>query len=124
MRLKGAFEKHGGNVQFFTIYIEEAHPADGWALPKIHEAGIEYTQPTTTEARAAIAEVCAVRLDMKMPMLLDDIENRVDIAYAAHPVRNFVIDENGVVVHRSGMGPRDLDVDGAIAAVEKLAGRD
>ncbi len=124
MRLKGAFEKHGGNVQFFTIYIEEAHPADGWALPKIHEAGIEYTQPTTTEARAAIAEVCAVRLDMKMPMLLDDIENRVDIAYAAHPVRNFVIDENGVVVHRSGMGPRDLDVDGAIAAEEKLAGRD
>lgn len=123
MRLRDAFERYGDKVQFFTIYIEEAHPEDGWALPKNREAGIEYTQPTTTEGRAEIAEVCAVRLDMKMPMLLDDIENRVDIAYAAHPVRIFVIDENGAVFHRSGMGPRDLDVDGAIEAVETLAGR-
>ena len=123
MRLKDAFEKFGDKMHFFTIYIEEAHPEDGWALPKNRDAGIEYTQPTTTEERAEIAEVCAVRLDMKMPMLLGDIDNRVDIAYAAHPVRIFVIDENGIVFHRSGMGPRDLDVDGAIAAVERLAQR-
>ena len=121
MRLKDAFESFRDKVHFFTIYIEEAHPSDGWALPVNREAGIEYAQPTTTETRAEIAEVCAVQLDMKMPMLLDDIENRVDMAYAAHPVRIFVIDENGTVFHRSGMGPRDLDVDGAIAAVEKLA---
>ncbi len=123
MRLRDAFENHGDKVHFFTIYIGEAHPIDGWALPVNRQAGIEYAQPTTTEARAAVAEVCAVRLDMKMPMLLDDIENRVDMDYAAHPVRIFVIDENGIVYHRSGMGPRDLDVDGAIAAVEQLAGR-
>ncbi len=123
MRLGDAFENHGDNVHFFTVYIGEAHPTDGWALPVNRQAGIEYAQPTTTEARAAVAEICAVRLDMKMPMLLGYIENRVDMDYAAHPVRIFVIDENGIVFHRSGMGPRDLDVDGAIAAVEKLAGR-
>lgn len=124
MRLKDAFEIHGDKIHFFTIYITEAHPSDGWALPVNREVGIECAQPTTTKARASVAEVCAVRLDMKMPMLLDDIENRVAIDYAAHPVRIFVIDENGIVFHRSGMGPRDLDVDGAIKAVEKLAGRE
>ncbi len=123
MRLRDAFENHGDKVHFFTIYIEEAHPTDGWALPVNHEAGIEYAQPTTTDERASIAEVCAVRLDMKMPMLLGDIDNRVDMDYAARPVRLFVIDANGIVFHRSGMGPRDLDVDGAIAAVADLAGR-
>ncbi len=123
MRLRGAFENHGDKVQFFTIYIAEAHPTDGWALPINRESGIDHVQPTTTEERAAVAEICAVRLDMKMPMLLGDIDNRVDMDYAAHPVRIFVIDENGIVFHRSGMGPRDLDVDGAIAAVEELAGR-
>ncbi len=123
MRLRDAFEKHGDKIHFLTIYIEEAHPSDGWALPVNRGAGIDYTQPTTTEERAAVAEVCAVRLDMKMPMLLGGIDNRVDMDYAAHPVRIFVIDKDGVVFHRSGMGPRDLDVDGAIAAIEELAGR-
>ncbi len=123
MRLRDAFEKHGGKVHFLTIYIEEAHPTDGWDLPINDQAGIAYAQPTTTDERAAIAEVCAVRLDMKMPMLLGDIDNRVDRDYAARPIRIFVIDEDGNVFHRSGMGPRDLDVDGAIAAVEELAGR-
>ena len=123
MRLRDAFEKHGDEVHFLTIYIEEAHPTDGWDLPMNDEAGIAYAQPTTTDERAAIAEVCAVRLDMKMPMLLGGIDNRVDRDYAARPIRIFVIDEDGNVFHRSGMGPRDLDVDGAIAAVEELAGR-
>lgn len=123
MRLRDAFEKHGDKIHFLTIYIEEAHPSDGWALPVNRDSGIGYAQPTTTEERAAVAEVCAVRLDMKMPMLLGGIDNRVDMDYAAHPVRLFVIDEDGVVFHRSGMGPRDLDVDGAIAAIEELAGR-
>jgi len=123
VRLRDAYEKHGDKIRFFTIYIEEAHPTDGWALPVNRAAGIDHAQPTTTEARAEIAEICAVRLDMKMPMLLGDIDNRVDRDYAARPVRIFVIDENGTVFHRSGMGPRDLDVDGAIAAVEQLAGR-
>ena len=121
MRLKGAFEKHGGNVQFFTIYIEEAHPADGWALPKIHEAGIEYTQPTTTEARAAIAEVCAVRLDMKMPMLLDNMENEVDVKYAALPERLYVLDKHGNVYFRAIMGSRGFDVDAWLEAVQAQA---
>ncbi len=123
MRLRDAFEKHGDKIHFLTIYIEEAHPTDGWALPVNEKAGINHAQPTTTEARADIAEICAVRLDMKMPMLLGDIDNRVDMDYAAHPVRIFVIDQNGIVFHRSGMGPRDLDVDGALAAVEELTGR-
>ncbi len=82
MRLRDAFENHGDKVYFFTVYIGEAHPTDGWALPVNRQAGIEYAQPTTTEARAAVAEVCAIRLDMKMPMLLDDIENRVGMDYA------------------------------------------
>ncbi len=44
-------------VRFFTIYIAEAHPTDGWALPVNREAGIEYAQPTTTEERAAVEEL-------------------------------------------------------------------
>ncbi len=122
MRLRDAYQKHGDKIRFFTIYIEEAHPTDGWALPVNRAAGINHAQPTTTEERADIAEICAVRLDMKMPMLLGDIDNRVDRDYAAHPVRIFVIDADGKVFHRSGMGPRDLDVDGAITAIERLAG--
>lgn len=109
-------------MHFYCIYINEAHPDDGWQIKVNLDADIIHDQPTTIEARAEIAEVCQLDLRLKMPVLLGDIENQTDLSYAARPVRLFVLDEDGVIVHRSGVGPRDLDVDGALAAIEKIAG--
>ena len=36
---------------------------------------IVYAQPTTIEEREAIAQVCALRLNLQSPMLLDDMDN-------------------------------------------------
>ncbi len=121
MRLNEAFETHKDAVDFFCIYIEEAHPSDGWAVFENIDAGIEYRQPATIEERADIAEICALKLDIKMPMLLGDIGNRVDADYAALPVRIFVIGADGIIRYRTGMGPRDLDMDAAMAAIGELA---
>ena len=122
MRLNEAYETYKDRMNFFCIYINEAHPDDGWQIKVNLDADIIHTQPSTIEERADIAEVCQLDLRLNMPVLLGDIENETDLSYAARPVRLFVLDEDGVIVHRSGVGPRDLDVEGALAAIEKIAG--
>ena len=122
MRLNEVYETYKDRMNFFCIYINEAHPDDGWQIKVNLDADIIHNQPSTIEERADIAEVCQLDLRLNMPVLLGDIENETDLSYAARPVRLFVLDEDGVIVHRSGVGPRDLDVEGALAAIEKIAG--
>ncbi len=122
MRLNEAYDKYKDWMHFYCLYIHEAHPEDGWQIKVNLDEKIVYDQPKTMEERADVAEACQLDLRIRMPVLLGDMENKTAIAYAAHPVRLFVIDGNGILVHRSGMGPRDLDVEGALAAIEKIAG--
>jgi Iodothyronine deiodinase len=122
VRLNEAYENHKDRMHFYCIYVKEAHPDDGWQVRVNLDSEIVYDQPSTIEQRAAIAEACQLDLRLKMPVLLGDIEDQTDLAYAARPVRLFVLDENGVIVHRSGIGPSHLDVDGALAAIEKITG--
>ena len=66
---------------------------------------IEIAQPDTADERAEVAAVCAFRLNLEMPMLLDDMDNQADLKYAAMLERLFVIDPSGIVTYRSEMGP-------------------
>jgi len=122
VRFNEAYETYKDRMHLFCIYINEVHPDYGWQIKVNLDADIIHNQPTTIEERADIAEVCQLDLRLNMPVLLGDIENETDLSYAARPVRLFVLDEDGVIVHRSGVGPRDLDVEGALAAIEKIAG--
>ena len=63
------------------------------------------------EEREAIAAVCAVNLQLEMPMLLDGIDNRVDSLYAALPERLYLLDSAGRVAFRTVVGSPGFDVD-------------
>ena len=117
MRLNEAYEKFGDQINFYCIYVREAHPSDGWEMFENIDAGISQKTPTNVEERADVAEVCSLNVPMSFPMLLGDFENQVELAYAALPVRIFVIDRDGVIAYRTGMGPRGMDVDEAMAAI-------
>ena len=93
------------------MYIQEAHPDDGWQLPMNVEAGVVYKQPKTERERESVAQECALRLDLQMPILLDPISNEVDTAYAALPERLYVIAPGGRITYRSEPGPFGFDVE-------------
>ena len=42
---------------------------------------------------------------MTIPMVVDDIDDRVGEAYSAFPDRLYVIDRDGKVAYKSGRGP-------------------
>lgn len=111
MRLNQIYEAWHEQVDFYCVYIQEAHPEDGWQLPSNVEEDIVFEQPTTIEERASVAEACVLQLRLAMPTLLDGIDNATDRAYAALPERLYLVDAGGTVVHQSGPGPWGFDVD-------------
>ena len=122
MRLNEIFERHQDDVNFFCIYIKEAHPEDEWQVPHNLEDEVVFAQPKTIEERGVIAEACMLKLELKMPTLLDDMDDTTDAAYAAQPERLYVIDTDGNVSYQSGMGPWGFDVASWEKAIEVQLG--
>jgi hypothetical protein len=85
--------------------VREAHPTDGWRMEFNDQAGVAVSQPTSKSGRDAVATQCCTLLDMKMPVLVDEIDDRVGNAYSAMPDRLYVIDGAGKVVYKGGRGP-------------------
>ena len=122
MRLNEVYDANSSRVDFYCVYIREAHPEDGWQVPMNVDDGVVFTDPTTIEERGSVAQACVLRLQLRMPTLLDGMDDAVDTAYAALPERLYVIDAAGTVTFRSEPGPFGFDVEGwerAIGAVNE-----
>lgn len=120
MRLNSIYETHKEGVEFLCVYVREAHPDDGWRVPENLEANIHFKEPTTDEERTEIAHVCQVKLDLKMPLLVDSIGNAVEEAYKGMPIRLFLVDKDGLIVYTGNVGPFGFDPDSWEAAIESL----
>jgi hypothetical protein len=84
------------------------------------QAEIIYLQPKTEDERAEIAQACMLDTGLELPMLLDDMTNQVDGKYIALPERLYVIDAEGRVAFRCGMGPFGFDPDGWEQAIREV----
>jgi hypothetical protein len=98
-------ERYAERVAFFVVYIKEAHPEDGWVLASNREQEIAVTDPTTDPERAGVAEACAARLQVRMPVLIDGIDNEVARQYGGWPDRLYLIGKDGRVAFQGDEGP-------------------
>jgi iodothyronine deiodinase-like protein len=62
-------------------------------------------EPETEAARGEIARACAVGLRLRMPMVVDGIDNAVASAYGGWPDRLYLIDRSGSIAYQGGEGP-------------------
>src|SRR5438128_1579046 len=69
------------------------------------KVGITFAQPRTTKERVGIAQKCCSTLKMTMPLLIDEMDDRVGHAYSGMPDRLYVIGRDGRVVYKGGRGP-------------------
>jgi hypothetical protein len=97
--------RHGDDVEFLGIYVREAHPIDGWRMASNDKDQVAFPQPTTFAERAAIASECCERLQITMPLLVDDLDDRVGHLYSGMPDRLYLIDREGKVAYKGGRGP-------------------
>ncbi len=68
-------------------------------------AGIALAQPRDKAGRIEAAATCCTLLEMRMPVLVDEIDDRVGNAYSGMPDRLYVIDREGRVAYKGGRGP-------------------
>jgi hypothetical protein len=95
-------------VEFFIIYIKEAHPSDGRVVAANTRAGISVKDPASLTERQRIADKACKELSLRWPCLVDDMKNTVNKAYAAWPTRLYVVDTEGRIVVASNPGPGGL----------------
>ena len=67
--------------------------------------GVLFHSPTNTAERVDTAEMCVVKLAIKLPALLDGMDNRVERLYTGWPDRLYVIGTDGVIRYKSAPGP-------------------
>ena len=116
------YEKHGDRVQFLMVYIREAHPTDGWQVRANEQDGILFEQPRTFEDRVAVAEKMCTVLDIKLPAVVDGLDDAVNKAYSAWPDRLYLVGQDGKIAYKGGPGPRGFRPDELKAAIEKELG--
>jgi hypothetical protein len=110
---------YGEAVSFFVVYIREAHPEDGWVLESNREEGIEVTDAATAAERGEVAEACAVRSALDIPVLVDDVGDEVARLYGGWPDRLYLIGGDGRIAYQGGTGPFGFHVDELESAIER-----
>ena len=105
-----------------TVYIKEAHPTDEWQMDSNVDDKVCYAQPRTLEQRVMIANDFAQRFEWHIPLLVDDMTNAANAAYAGWPERLYVIDEGRHIVYKGKTGPFGYHPDEVDAWLSKRFG--
>jgi hypothetical protein len=100
------YEKYRDRIEFFMVYIREAHPTNGWQTAANLRAGVLFEQPTTFEDRAAIASQMCSTLKIHLPPLVDNLDDEVNAAYEAWPDRLYLVGIDGKIAFKSDRGPQ------------------
>lgn len=117
--VRDLIERYSNRVNILMVYVREAHPSDGWNMVRNRKEGIEILQPKTYSERHDVAVQCARHFDAPVPLLVDDVDDRVGKLYSGMPSRLYLIDQQQRVVYKSGRGPHFFwpsDLENALVA--------
>jgi len=66
--------------------------------------------PKNADERKAGSLECCAAMRFKFCSVIDTMDDKVAVEYAAWPERLFVVDKNGKIVYAGGQGPWGFDV--------------
>jgi hypothetical protein len=103
--LDGIASRHEQGVAFFIVYIKEEHAEDAWVQTYNRRAGISVKEPKTLEERAQVARTLVERMGTPIPVLVDDVDNKVADDYGGWPSRLYLVGRDGRIAFQGGVGP-------------------
>ncbi|ETX07445.1 MAG: hypothetical protein ETSY2_11155 [Candidatus Entotheonella gemina] len=109
--MEAIYRQYRDRVAFFVVYVQEAHPTDGWQVDSNVTEGILYQQHQSYDERASVAATCQLDLNISVPILVEEMNNAMDEAYGAAPERLYLIGRDGRVAYHGGAGPHFFDLD-------------
>lgn len=81
-------------VEFFVVYSKEPHAGERKYFKK-------YSQHTSYEHKLGYAKELVDQFGMKVPVLVDDLDEAVVEAYGRMPNMVFIIDKEGKIAYKS-----------------------
>jgi hypothetical protein len=102
-------------VQFFIVYIREAHALDSRAPMTF--GSIE--DPVDLKERTLVASKCVKDLDLPMEALVDRLDDAVNQAYGGWPDRLYLVGRDGKIAYAGGKGPAEFRPDELEKAIER-----
>lgn len=82
------------DVEFFVVYSKEPHAGERRYFKK-------YTQHTSYEHKLGYAKELVGEFGMKVPVLVDDIDEAVVNAYGRMPNMVYIIDKEGKIAYKA-----------------------
>lgn len=97
--------KRFANVaDFVLIYIQEAHPRNGFLPPERGDRFI-IEAPRSFAERAVTATRYAREQKLKFRVLVDAMDESTAVRWSAWPIRTFIVGRSGVVLYAGQQGP-------------------
>ena len=92
-----------------------------WQVERNRIGDVVFKQPQTFEERMILAKAFQEAMGTQTTILVDDISNTANAAFAAWPERIYVVDPDGRIVYKGKMGPFYFDPDEIVPLLEKRA---
>ena len=102
------------------VYIREAHSSDGWQMRINLDQNVVFANPKNIEEKTEVAQICALKLGIEFPTLIDDFSSSTELAYTAWPDRLYVVDRDGRIAHKSAPGPFGFNPEEVEATLQRL----
>ena len=112
------YRRFQDRVEFFVVYVQEAHPTDGWQTDSNIADGVLFRQHRSYAEREAVAQSCSLDLHIGLPIIIEEMDNAIDEAYGAAPERLYLVGVDGKVAYQGGAGPHFFNLDEWERAIE------
>ena len=116
------YDKYRNSVEFYVVYILEAHPSDVWQMQSNVRDKVVFASPKNESERGEVANSCVRNLGIRFPALIDGFNNPTELAYTAWPDRLYLIDKGGPVRYKSKPGPFGFHPDELQKAIDATIG--
>ena len=114
------YSRFKDRIEFFVVYVQEAHPTDGWQVESNIKDDVFYRQHQSLDEREEAAQSCTIGLHISIPILVEEMDNAIDEAYGAAPERLYLIGKDGRVAYHGGAGPPFFDLDELDEAIQDM----
>jgi len=99
------------------VYTREAHAADS-----DRPSGFDVEQPVSTSERREVAAKFLDDMELKIPALLDNIDDKTSKDYASLPDRMYLVGKDGKIAYGGEKGPRGFSPEELEQAIEDELG--
>jgi hypothetical protein len=114
------YQRFRDRVEFFVVYVQEAHPTDGWQTDSNLQDGVLFRQHQSYAEREEVAQTCSLDLHIGLPIIIEEMNNAIDEAYGAAPERLYLVGVDGKVAYQGGAGPHFFNLDEWERAIEAV----